>query len=149
MRALRPDSAQQLSALSQFTRHHLSSSRGARAVARKKRMPAALEHLGSEIVRIEHMGAFNCRRIRGSGSGGWSEHATANAIDISAFVLADGRRISVLEDWEGDAASAAFLKAIRDDACDVFSTVLSPDFNAAHADHFHLDQANRYVGVCR
>jgi len=53
--------------------------------------PASREFLGSEVVRIEHMGAFNCRRTRGSGSGGgWSQHATANAIDISAFVLADG-----------------------------------------------------------
>ncbi len=111
---------------------------------------AALEYLGGEVVRIEHMGAFNCRRMRGSGSGGgWSEHATANAIDISAFELADGRRITVLDDWDGDADRAGFLRAIRDDACGVFATVLSPDFNAAHADHFHLDQSSRWVGVCR
>ncbi len=111
---------------------------------------AAREYLGSEVVRIEHMGAFNCRRMRGSGSGGgWSEHATSNAIDISAFVLADGRRVSVLDDWDGDADAAAFLRFIRDDACGVFATVLSPDFNAAHADHFHLDQSTRWVGVCR
>jgi len=112
--------------------------------------PASREFLGSEVVRIEHMGAFNCRRTRGSGSGGgWSQHATANAIDISAFVLADGRRISVLDDWDGNADRARFLRSIRDDACGAFATVLSPDFNAAHADHFHFDQSDRWVGVCR
>lgn len=111
--------------------------------------PAARKILGSEIVRIEHMGVYNCRRIRGSGSNAWSQHATGNAIDISAFVLADGRRISVLKDWGGDTERGRFLRSIRDDACDVFATVLSPDFNAAHADHFHLDQGGSWASVCR
>ncbi len=112
--------------------------------------PAAREHLGSELVRMEHMGVYNCRRMRGAGSGGgWSQHATGNAIDISAFVLEDGRRISLIDDWDGDPARQRFLRAIRDDACGVFATVLSPDFNSAHADHFHLDQSARWVSVCR
>lgn len=111
--------------------------------------PAARDILGSEVARIEHMGVFNCRRIRGSGSDTWSQHATGNAIDISAFVLADGRRISVLDDWEGDADSARFLRTVRDDACGMFATVLSPDYNAAHADHFHFDQDARWTTVCR
>lgn len=112
--------------------------------------PAALEILGSEVIRLEQMGAFNCRRMRGAGSGsGWSQHATANAIDISAFVLADGRRISLLDDWSSDGDEARFLRQVRDDACSVFATVLSPDFNAAHADHFHLDQSARWTSVCR
>ena len=111
--------------------------------------PAAREILGSDIARIEHLGAFNCRRMRGSGSSGWSQHATANAIDIAAFVLADGRRVSVLDDWDGGDEKSQFLRAIRDDACGVYATVLSPDFNAAHADHFHFDQSPRWSGVCR
>ncbi len=110
---------------------------------------AARDILGSEIARIEHLGAYNCRRIRGSGSGGWSQHATANAIDIAAFILVDGRRISVLDDWDAETSEAQFLRAVRDDACGVFATVLSPDFNAAHADHFHFDQSPRWSGVCR
>ncbi|MEL7196972.1 MAG: extensin family protein [Pseudomonadota bacterium] len=117
---------------------------------RKSVEPAAREILGSDIVRIEHMGAYNCRRMRGAGSGsGWSQHATANAIDISAFVLANGRRITLLEGWNGAEDEARFLRSIRDDACGVYATVLSPDYNAAHADHFHLDQDVRWVGVCR
>ncbi|WP_301749626.1 extensin family protein [uncultured Erythrobacter sp.] len=111
--------------------------------------PAARNILGSDLARIEHLGAFSCRRMYGGTDGPWSEHATANAIDIAAFVLEDGRRISVLGDWDGEADKAAFLRAVRDGACGSFATVLSPDYNAAHADHFHLDQDDRWAGVCR
>jgi len=111
--------------------------------------PAAAEILGSPLARIEHLGAFSCRRTYGSDEGPWSEHATANAIDIAAFVLEDGRRISLLGDWQGEGAEAQFLRRVREGACTWFSTVLSPDYNAAHADHFHLDQSPRWSGVCR
>lgn len=116
---------------------------------RESAAPAARAILGSDLARIEHLGAFSCRRMYGGADGPWSEHATANAIDIAAFVLADGRRISVLADWEDTGPEAAFLRKVRDGACGSFATVLSPDYNAAHADHFHLDQDNRLVGVCR
>ena len=112
--------------------------------------PAANELLGSKVARIEHLGAFSCRRLYGRASGRWSEHATGNALDVAAFVLADGRRISVAGDWTARGEDAAFLRRVRDEACRVFGTVLSPDYNAAHADHFHLDQAARnFGGVCR
>ena len=89
-------------------------------------------------------------RIYGGDTGNWSEHATGNAVDVSAFVLEDGRRISVLGDWNDADEAAGFLHAARDAACDVFGTVLSPDYNAAHADHFHLDQEARGFGsFCR
>jgi len=112
--------------------------------------PAAEELLGARVARIEHFGAYSCRRLDGRATGRWSEHATGNALDVAAFVLADGRRISVLRGWGGEGADAAFLRRARDAACRVFGTVLSPDYNAAHADHFHLDQAARgFGGVCR
>lgn len=111
--------------------------------------PAARRIMGSKIQRIEHLGAFSCRRMYGDSDGPWSEHATANAIDIAAFVLADGTRISVLKDWDGDGPKARFLRAVREGACGSFATVLSPDYNTAHADHFHLDQDDRWAGVCR
>ncbi len=112
--------------------------------------PAAQEMLGSPLARIEHLGAHSCRRLYGRASGAWSQHATGNAIDVAAFVLADGRRISVLLDWEGDREKAAFLHRVRDGACEPFGTVLSPDYNAAHRDHLHLDQhARGWGGVCR
>lgn len=112
--------------------------------------PAAEEILGSRIETIEHLGTYSCRRLYGREDGRWSEHATGNAIDISAFVLEDGRRISVRADWDDKGDAGRFLREARDAACGTFGTVLSPDYNAAHADHFHLDQASRgFGGVCR
>ncbi len=105
--------------------------------------PAALEHLGQKVASIEHFGSYSCRRIYGRESGQWSEHATANAVDIAGFRLEDGSRISVLGDWDDGGARSAFLRDVRDGACKLFASVLSPDYNAAHRDHFHLDQAER------
>jgi hypothetical protein len=105
--------------------------------------PAAQARFGSHVAVIEHVGSYNCRRIVGGESGRWSEHAHANAIDITGFRLADGTRISVARDWRGTGGKAAFLRDVRDGACRLFATVLSPDYNAAHRDHLHLDQAAR------
>ena len=105
--------------------------------------PAALEHLGQRVERIEHFGSYSCRRIYGRDEGAWSEHAGANAVDIAAFGLENGRRISIVGNWEDEGASGRFLDEVRDGACDLFATVLSPDYNAAHRDHLHLDQAAR------
>lgn len=119
---------------------------------RQSVQPAARELLGSPVARIEHLGIYSCRRVNGSAAGRWSEHATGNAIDIAAFVLEDGRRISVRADWatDGESAEARFLHAVRNSACAIFGTVLSPEYNSVHADHFHLDQAARgFGGVCR
>lgn len=103
--------------------------------------PAAQHYLGASVLRIEHYGSYNCRRIAGRAS--WSEHATANALDVAAFRLTDGRRLTVLGDWKGDGPEATFLRTVRTGACPLFATVLSPDYNAAHRDHLHLDQAAR------
>lgn len=112
--------------------------------------PAAAALLGQRVIRIEHFGSYSCRRMYGRETGRWSEHATGNAIDIAAFVLADGRRVSVREHWQGEGEEAAFLRTAREQACEVFGTVLSPDYNAAHVDHLHLDQAARgFGGFCR
>lgn len=105
--------------------------------------PAARRHFGEQVTRIDHLGSYNCRRMYGRDAGDYSEHATADALDVAGFRLADGTRIVVLDDWKADDAKGAFLREVRDGACDLFSTVLSPDYNAAHADHFHLDQAER------
>lgn len=105
--------------------------------------PAAQRHFGSRVVAIDHFGSYACRRIYGRDAGSWSEHSTADAVDIAGFRLADGTRVTVVGDWRGDAAKAAFLREVRDGACTLFATTLSPDYNAAHRDHLHLDQANR------
>jgi hypothetical protein len=105
--------------------------------------PAALRHFGRRVAAIDHFGSYSCRRLYGRGEGAWSEHATANAIDVAAFRLEGGGRITVLRDWSGDGPRAEFLREVRDGACRLFATVLSPEYNAAHRDHFHLDQAER------
>ncbi len=99
---------------------------------------AARQILGSELVRIETMGSYNCRNVAGSSRR--SAHATASAIDVSAFVLADGRRITVSGDWnQGNADARRFLATIHSSACRRFGTVLGPDYNRAHHDHLHLE----------
>lgn len=108
--------------------------------------PAAQKHFGEEIAEIQHFGSYNCRKIAGTFS--WSQHATANAIDISGFRLESGREISIQRDWSGeDAATAAFLREAHRGACDAFQAALGPEYNAAHHDHFHLDLG--YWRSCR
>jgi hypothetical protein len=110
--------------------------------------PAAQRHFGQHVISFEHMGTTNCRRIAGGSR--MSEHASGNAYDISAFRLSGGRRVTLLAGWAGKADEQAFLHEIRDGACDIFATTLSPDFNTAHRDHFHFDMAAREFGtVCR
>jgi hypothetical protein len=96
----------------------------------------AMAEFGSPVARIETMGTYSCRTIAGSTR--LSEHASANAVDVSAFVLADGRRITVLNGWN-DGPEGRFLRTVRNSACRRFNIVLSPDYNAAHRDHLHFD----------
>lgn len=104
--------------------------------------PAAYQMLGSELARVDSMGSYACRNVVGSARNAdkRSGHAIANAIDIGGFVLKDGRRITVLADWQSpDPATRRFLQTIRASACKRFGTVLSPDYNAAHRNHLHLE----------
>lgn len=114
--------------------------------------PAAEAAFGSRVSRVENYGSYSCRRIYGSTEVGDrpSEHARANALDVSGVRLEDGRTVSLSGDWDGQGRTgpdgARFLRRIRDGACRVFSTVLTPDYNEAHADHLHLDGSPR--GLC-
>jgi hypothetical protein len=106
----------------------------------------AQQILGSALVRIETMGSYSCRNVAGTARR--SGHATASAIDVSGFVLADGRRISIAGDWSGgSAAEREFLKIIHTSACKRFGMVLGPAYNAAHRDHLHLELSER--SMCR
>lgn len=98
---------------------------------------AAQQILGSPLQRIETMGSFACRNVAGTGRR--SAHARAEAIDVAAFVLADGRRISVQSGWNASHDEREFLRVIHRSACKRFGTVLGPDYNQAHEDHFHLE----------
>lgn len=99
--------------------------------------PAAQRHFGTGIARVQHLGTLACRNVRGGQRR--SQHATANAIDLAALHLTDGRQVSVLRDWGRDTPAGAFLREARDGACRVFGAVLGPERDAAHANHFHLD----------
>ena len=109
--------------------------------------PAAQTVYGLAVTRVEHLGSFACRNVYDRDDGRLSQHASANALDIAGFRLADGRTVSVLKDWPKDNQDARFLRQVRDGACDLFSVVLSPDYNAAHRNHFHVDAGPWWV--CR
>ncbi len=102
--------------------------------------PAAQRRLGQAVTRIELAGpSYTCRPIAGRRDRRLSEHAHANAIDIGGFTLADGTVFSVEAGWRGTPRERAFLRDVRNGACDYFNAVLSPDYNRAHSSHFHFD----------
>jgi hypothetical protein len=102
--------------------------------------PAARAAFGTGVARIESLGTYSCRPVNGQAGARLSEHGRANAVDIAAFLLRDGRRISVLADWNGtDETARRFLRAVHDEGCRRFAVVLGPDANAFHRDHMHFD----------
>ncbi len=102
-------------------------------------IPAAEEHFGTGIAEIIHYGTYACRPVYNRQGARLSEHALANAIDIAGFRLENGRTVTVLAGWNGRSDEQAFLREVRDGACGVFRAVLGPEYNQAHADHFHFD----------
>jgi len=102
--------------------------------------PAARAELGEPIAHVEHYGTYACRNLYGRATGARSQHAYANALDVAAFRTASGQNISVLNDFRDEGAKGRFLRRVRDGACPWFRAVLSPDYNAAHRDHLHLDR---------
>lgn len=109
--------------------------------------PAARAVYGQRVAQVDHLGSFACRNVYNRSEGRLSQHASANALDIAGFRLADGKRISVVKDWNDQGENGRFLRLIRDGACQPFNTVLGPDYNAAHANHFHVDMGR--WSVCR
>jgi hypothetical protein len=172
----------------------------------EKLQPAAQQSFGSPIVRVMAE-SYSCRNFYGLARAPLSEHALMDAVDVSAFVLADGKIIRISRGWgptaselkratkasdaagddkakggkflvsasklgahdiakhgedkpnsdeaEKEAAAklalSSFLHQAHDDACDIFGTVLGPDANDAHHNHFHLDMKVRKQsrGLCQ
>jgi hypothetical protein len=104
-------------------------------------VPAAHFHLGSEVVGVKVLSSYACRPMNNVDGALLSEHGHANAVDIAAFFLADGRTVTLTGGWEGTPSEQRFLRAAHRGACSVFTTVLSPDYDSNHHDHFHLDLA--------
>jgi hypothetical protein len=104
--------------------------------------PAAQARFGQSVAQINSMGSYACRGMNNQRGAQLSEHSFGNALDIGGFVLADGRQITLVNDWwRGDDQSRAFLMDVHRGSCDHFTTVLSPGSNAFHYNHIHLDLA--------
>src|SRR6476646_5052832 len=108
--------------------------------------PAAMRWFGTPVTEIKQISAYSCRGMVGSGGSGISEHAFGNAIDIAAFTLSDGRRVTVEAGWHGTPEEQGFLRDVHLAACNHFSTVLAPGYNAAHYNHIHVDLMRRASG---
>ena len=109
--------------------------------------PAAMRWFGSPVTEIKQISAYSCRGMNGAGGHGISEHAFGNALDIAGFTLADGRKVVIKNAWRnGTPEEQGFLHDVQLNACDTFSTVLAPGYNAAHYDHIHVDLMRRKSG---
>lgn len=108
--------------------------------------PLTKTMMGSELARVEHLGSFACRNIYHRPDARRSEHATADALDISGFQLADGQKVTILQGWRNE-KTHPWLRALLSASCDYYGNGLGPEYNAAHANHFHLGM--RGFGLCR
>jgi hypothetical protein len=102
--------------------------------------PSAGRMLGSRVVRVETFGTYSCRPVNNQAGARLSEHGLSNAVDIAAFVLADGRRVTVVDGWNGtDERVRRFLRAVHRQGCERFSVGLGPVSDALHYNHLHFD----------
>lgn len=104
--------------------------------------PEARKAFGAELASVHQASAFVCRPRHGTSK--ISEHAYGNALDLSAFTLADGKTVEV--GLHPEAKAASFLDTIRRAACGPFKTVLGPGSDADHETHLHLDLEPRRNG---
>ncbi|MGG6098314.1 extensin family protein [Pantoea allii] len=106
-----------------------------------------LQQSGSKLAGIEHVGSYACRNIYHRTQGRLSEHASADAWDITAYRLTNGQRLVVSKNWQQPDDKALLLHGLWRSGCDFFGNSLGPDYNTAHATHFHLGM--RGAGFCR
>ena len=105
--------------------------------------PAAMRWFGVRVAEIKQISAYSCRGMNGNSRAHISEHAFGNALDIAAFTLADGRRVTVKGGWRGMPEEQGFLRDVQATACQQFNTVLAPGSNVHHEDHIHVDLMRR------
>ena len=102
--------------------------------------PAAMMYFGIPVIDVR-AGSYSCRPRNNQRGAKVSEHAFGNALDVMAFVLANGREVTVVKGWKGDPAEQEFLREAFVGACRYFNTVLGPGSDSYHYDHLHLDLA--------
>jgi hypothetical protein len=95
--------------------------------------------LGSEISRLDNFDSYECRGFNRIPGAHLSEHGRANALDVRAFKLADGRSISLTDRRVPRDVRESVLHSV----CARFMTVLGPASDWYHEDHIHLDLMER------
>lgn len=101
------------------------------------------------VVELRVAAHYICRTRNNQPGGRISEHGKGKAIDISAFTMMDGEVITVAEGWKRG-SPRKLLKKVWKGACGPFGTVLGPDSDVHHRDHFHMDTAGYRSGpYCR
>lgn len=108
--------------------------------------PSARYRYLSGVGRITPMGGYSCRKMNSRSSNPWSEHARGNAIDIGTITLKNGKTIDVRKKSFFSFREKGLLKAVRNDSCKYFSTVLGPGSDPSHWNHFHFDLRTRKSG---
>jgi hypothetical protein len=112
-------------------------------------MSRAVRNKGGGVVKLQVAAGYSCRTRNSRPGAKISEHGKGRAIDISAFHLKNGDKISVLKDW-GRGKNGRILRKMHKSACGPFGTVLGPESDRYHKDHFHFDIARHRGGsYCR
>ncbi len=109
--------------------------------------PLADSLLGQKLVRLDHLGSFACRNVYHRAQGRLSEHATADALDLAGFKMSAGETIGVARGWKKEGKESSYLHQLFSEGCPFFGNIIGPDYNAAHANHFHLGM--HWFGFCR
>lgn len=103
---------------------------------------------GGGMSNLRVVASYACRTRNSRAGARLSEHATGNAVDIAGIGLQNGSELSVLSDWRG--GNSSIMRGLHDAACGTFGTVLGPDSDRFHQDHFHFDVASYRSGAyCR
>lgn len=105
------------------------------------------------VVEVRHIGTYNCRVIAGTSS--LSQHSFGDAIDLFGFEFEDGSYVTLVDDWEhdttqfsSDGAEWLYTAAHRWYDNYLWNIILTPNYNAAHDNHFHVDltPSSHYIG---
>ena len=133
-----------------LSRPALLSCPAARALDKWVRGGALPASEGRGLQSMTVVADYACRTRNSRPGARLSEHAKGNAIDIAAFSFKDGSRVTVLEGWNGPRRDRRLLREMHRTACGPFGTVLGPDSDRFHRDHFHFDVADYRSGsYCR
>ncbi|MEL7081005.1 MAG: extensin family protein [Pseudomonadota bacterium] len=109
----------------------------------------AIGSRGGGLASLRVAAHYSCRTRNNQPGARISEHGKGRAIDISGFTLKDGSVISVEDDW-GRGRNGRILRQMHRKACGPFGTVLGPEADRHHRDHFHFDTARYRSGsYCR